>query len=241
MNNYKFHVGQPVMAKDTGLFGRVFKILPHQFVPGWLNWLIKPNYLVLMNYLTEDNQVKTIYKQSELMNYLELFSVSNINITKTKIMIIVSFLGIIINVFGVILYNEYLYSDIRIYLIALFMCLFGLIYFSYIYNTQEYVNKLNNKGAINVYKCADGHSTVTTNIDNGVIPMFITCHDGDCLEISVNTYYREYDQKLIPTYEWYRPFEDEYNELTAEEKECVDKGGLLLRKIKGAQNEEIYS
>lgn len=64
----KFEVNDWVEDKNTGNFGKVTRVLLNPYVPDWLNWLIKPNYLVDIFDIHENvsNTRIEVYKQSEL-------------------------------------------------------------------------------------------------------------------------------------------------------------------------------
>lgn len=91
------------------------------------------------------------------------------------------------------------------------------------------------QGKKNVYICSKGHNTVTVDKDNGTTPMMIRCrqkHDDgkrNCTEMATSSFYHV-DQSLIAEYEWYKP--DSTKGLNQYDKEHVDMGGLLFRKIK---------
>jgi hypothetical protein len=91
------------------------------------------------------------------------------------------------------------------------------------------------KGKINTYTCPQGHVTVTKDADEGTTPMMLRCRQKDndgkhnCTEFSSSAWYR-CNQCLTPEYEWYKP--DTLKGLNHDEKEHVQMGGLLLRKIK---------
>lgn len=94
------------------------------------------------------------------------------------------------------------------------------------------------KGMINVYTCKKGHRTVTVDRDSGVTPMFIDCPHDECVnggvlsfQLATSCMYRT-DQSQTPSHEWYRPGDDET--LNPAEREHVDAGGLLLRKIQSS-------
>ena len=84
------------------------------------------------------------------------------------------------------------------------------------------------KGKKNIYTCTAGHSTVTVDIDDGVTPFMITCQEDGCDRTATSMFYR-CDQDLEPTHEWYKPDKDA--EMTQGERDHVEQGGLLLRKI----------
>ena len=88
---------------------------------------------------------------------------------------------------------------------------------------------------INVYTCPKGHKTVTIDTDEGVTPMKLMCRQKDddgkhnCTEWASSAWYN-CDQSQKPEYEWYRPAS--LKGLNQGEKEHVELGGLLLRKLK---------
>ncbi len=87
---------------------------------------------------------------------------------------------------------------------------------------------------INVYTCDKcGGKTVTIDIHEGVTPFILRCRasgrEGDCNGKSYSSLYRV-APGLIPMWEWFTPVGSEYNKLSVDMKEHVDKGGLDLRR-----------
>lgn len=64
----KFQKRDWVTIKETGQLGRIQRVLPHPYVPDWLNWLVTPNYIVeiIDNHEMVDEETTDIFKQSEL-------------------------------------------------------------------------------------------------------------------------------------------------------------------------------
>ena len=108
---------------------------------------------------------------------------------------------------------------------------------------------MSNKGKINAYLCGrlgakvgpDGgivitqppatrHRIVTIDRDDGITPFMIRCRHPRCKQRAYSQMYAV-DQKLKPTYEWYRPDADEIAELDKATRTHVERGGLLLREI----------
>lgn len=93
-------------------------------------------------------------------------------------------------------------------------------------------------GKINTYTCPKGHVTVTIDLADGTTPMMLRCKQKDndgkhnCTEFASSGWYNV-AQNLKPEYEWYKP--ENLKGLNPDEKEHVQKGGLLLRKIKSWQ------
>lgn len=95
------------------------------------------------------------------------------------------------------------------------------------------------KGCFNVYRCPDGHLTVTKDVDDGVTPMFLACrHDGttDCGQRAVSAGYPEGPMpaellERFETYgfEWYAPTVKWARRKGTEMLAHVQKGGLVLR------------
>jgi hypothetical protein len=91
------------------------------------------------------------------------------------------------------------------------------------------------KGKINTYTCPAGHVTVTRDLDEGVTPMMLRCRQKhndakhNCTEMAKSAWYN-CDQSLNPEYEWYKPVT--LKGFNRDEKEHIEQGGLMLRKIK---------
>lgn len=91
------------------------------------------------------------------------------------------------------------------------------------------------KGQVNVYICRPcGWRRVTTDVDEGVTPMFIGC-DG-CGKLAASNMYRVGPGRE-PTHEWYSPGVAERKRMAktvrglSTLRHHVDDGGLLLREI----------
>lgn len=100
------------------------------------------------------------------------------------------------------------------------------------------------KNRINNYKCANGHTVVTKNIDEGTTPMFITC--PTCEEQMRSMFYMV-DQSTTPTHEWYKPTKEQCKtdaldfakknnldpkNVVAGFLQHLDMGGLFLMPVK---------
>lgn len=88
----------------------------------------------------------------------------------------------------------------------------------------------------NVYTCDDcRRSIVTVDREDGVTPMFLSCHATDrCPGRMQSAFYiiaPEFE-KNQPTWEWRKPTDQEYKKLNkATREDHVDRGGLLLYPI----------
>lgn len=83
---------------------------------------------------------------------------------------------------------------------------------------------------INTYTCHAGHEIVTVRRVKGMTPKTMRCKHPGC-NGSSNSADFNVDQKLEPTFEFYKPTEQEMEKLTPLEKDHVNNGGLLCRKI----------
>src|SRR6266702_8940342 len=85
----------------------------------------------------------------------------------------------------------------------------------------------------NCYRCNTCYGrTVTINDDCGVTPFIIGCKaTPSCTGLMYSSFGIVKPTDPAPTYEWYRC--DNSKQLKGLEKEHHDKGGALLRKIKG--------
>ena len=73
--------------------------------------------------------------------------------------------------------------------------------------------------------------TITVDVDEGVTPMFIRCIY--CKEMASSFMYQVpgcLHFNITPDLEWYKPKGNDYLGLKKDEKEHVDKGGLIHRK-----------
>lgn len=94
--------------------------------------------------------------------------------------------------------------------------------------------KLAEPNRINVYTCEEcGGETVTIDVHEGVTPFMLRCRatgkEGDCDGAAYSCMYRVHG-KPIPKWEWFKPIGSEYNKLSRDMKEHVDKGGLDIRR-----------
>lgn len=91
---------------------------------------------------------------------------------------------------------------------------------------------------INAWECdICGNYTVCINIHTGVTPMFLGCRRvWGCHGMARSFGYpEELPPKVITdllAWEWYRPSQTEYDKLDLPNRNHVDSGGLLLRKIR---------
>lgn len=104
------------------------------------------------------------------------------------------------------------------------------------------------KERMNIYICEHGCHNVTVDVDKGVTPFMIACEfkgrpdrpanpakmkNGKCIGTAKSCMYpKELPANApypVPTHEWYRPDLEEYVKLPKDEKEHVEKGGLLMR------------
>jgi hypothetical protein len=93
-------------------------------------------------------------------------------------------------------------------------------------------------GKVNTYTCPIGHVVVTVDRDAGVTPSGMLCRHVEgrgfpvvlvrCDLRATSGWYRV-PPGLEPTYEWYRPSDEERRTLNPAMGEHVDMGGLLLR------------
>ncbi len=85
---------------------------------------------------------------------------------------------------------------------------------------------------LNVYTCSAGHQTVTIDRDKGTTPFMIGCVESGrlCNRDAMSSCY-QVDQSLVPTHEWYAPTERQAKRLHPAERDHVERGGLLLRRI----------
>jgi hypothetical protein len=98
-------------------------------------------------------------------------------------------------------------------------------------------------GGKNAYFCEACHRyIVTVNLVQGTTPMFLSCRATEgCTGRMTSCMYPPHPWpeedgfgNKIPkevTHEWYIPVSSEFNKLTREGQEHVQKGGLLLRQV----------
>ena len=87
------------------------------------------------------------------------------------------------------------------------------------------------KGKKNGYICqACGGRIVTIDIDDGVTPFAIPCEATEGCKGMMHSAFYTIPQFFDATFEWYKPETTEG--LLPAEKEHVENGGLLMRKIK---------
>lgn len=88
------------------------------------------------------------------------------------------------------------------------------------------------KGKKNIYKCDDGHLTVTIDRDDGVTPFMTACPKDGCSLMARSHMYHEQCQVFEPSHEWYRPNAIQMaDEARPGVIDHVERGGLLLRRI----------
>ncbi len=86
------------------------------------------------------------------------------------------------------------------------------------------------RNTINVYKCDTCHRfIVTVDRDEGVTPMFLSCKGKPGCQGRMTSRMYRVPQVLVPDWEWYKPASLEG--LREGEREHVERGGLLLRRI----------
>lgn len=87
------------------------------------------------------------------------------------------------------------------------------------------------QGKKNIYTCEVCHKhIVTVDRDAGVTPFTVACQcTSGCKGWMKSSLYRVFDQSMKPSHEWYRP--SAVVVLTGWEKDHVEKGGLLFRRI----------
>lgn len=87
-------------------------------------------------------------------------------------------------------------------------------------------------GKKNIYTCTApgcGAHIVTVDRDAGVTPFMIPCKIPGCPGMMQSSMYRVFDQNMRAFWEWYKP--PVIQLLTPCERDHVEKGGLLLRRI----------
>jgi len=84
----------------------------------------------------------------------------------------------------------------------------------------------------NCYQCfACGHRIITIDKDVGVTPFMVACEKEGCKDNMRSNFY-SIPPDAVPTHEWYKPDENEFNGLNEWNKDHVRNGGLLLRKVR---------
>lgn len=94
------------------------------------------------------------------------------------------------------------------------------------------------QGKHNIYKCPDGHLTVTIDRDDGVTPYLTSCTHSGCQELARSHIYNPMCQVFEPTHEWYKPTLEEATHLELNEAtlEHIRRGGLILREMEKKEN-----
>ena len=95
----------------------------------------------------------------------------------------------------------------------------------------------------NAYECDKCHGEiVTVNLDEGVTPFMVRCRakwPNSCYGMMTSKFYR-ISQSSPAMWGWYRPDATELERLESTApgiKDHVEGGGLLLRKLDGAERE----
>ncbi|WP_414462937.1 hypothetical protein [Hyphomicrobium sp. DY-1] len=85
---------------------------------------------------------------------------------------------------------------------------------------------------LNLYQCKEClHIICTVDRDEGVTPFMLGCRaPSPCRGWMESSFYRVFPG-LKPTWEWYRPTDEERASLKPGEREHVERGGLLIRPI----------
>ena len=89
----------------------------------------------------------------------------------------------------------------------------------------------------NAYICKQCRKvTLLVHVDLGVTPMFIPCTSHGCNGVAISFMYRlpppllvSLNNELLPSHEWYKPSEIEFNMLDKSQQDHVKNGGLLIR------------
>jgi hypothetical protein len=88
-------------------------------------------------------------------------------------------------------------------------------------------------GKLNIYTCEKcrGH-IVTVDRDEGTTPFMVGCRATEgCSGMMESSFYRVWDQRMAPQFEWYRPDATEVATLKLVARDHVQRGGLLLRAL----------
>lgn len=87
--------------------------------------------------------------------------------------------------------------------------------------------------SVNVYTCANGHTTVTAHVSPGTTPFVIGCQHDECDLDAQSSFYNVSDA-LVPTHEWFAPKGEELKRLTEASplvEDHISRGGLMLRHV----------
>ena len=96
------------------------------------------------------------------------------------------------------------------------------------------------KGKINVYRCDNGHDTVTICRDEGVTPFMLGCRwetkenwpkNRPCPLMGRSAFFHDSVQDRTPEWEWFSPTLEEIKKMPPAMREHVAQGGLDLRRI----------
>lgn len=87
----------------------------------------------------------------------------------------------------------------------------------------------------NAYTCSEcGFTFVTVHVDDGVTPFGILCRAAnDCQGMATSHFYKLSPSVLAiePTFEWYKPTENDPKMEDPAVREHVRQGGVMLRSI----------
>lgn len=104
-------------------------------------------------------------------------------------------------------------------------------------NSQESLNQMKNQGRINGWGCEEcGEYTYVIHVDEGTTPFYLGCRATErCSGLGKSLFYpntpppqRVKDQVK---WEWYKPKRKEYNSLSKDVMDHVDRGGVLIRDL----------
>lgn len=95
-------------------------------------------------------------------------------------------------------------------------------------------------GAVNGWRCPEGHITCAVHVDSGVTPMFLACRVDGCGERATSMGYPlrvtdAFGQPVRPEWEWYRPSEKQARRMERKAPGMlahVQRGGLAIRERK---------
>ena len=95
---------------------------------------------------------------------------------------------------------------------------------------------------INGYTCKGcGQTFYTINDVDGTTPFMLRCRVANigCGGMAQSNFYRV-PLLAKPSWEWFKPEGEAFEKLTDEEKDHVNRGGLLLRKLDAVRLEQRY-
>lgn len=112
------------------------------------------------------------------------------------------------------------------------------------------LNSMEYKGMINIYKCSEGHETITMNRDDGATPFIICCPECKRKGIEGKNSVYKYNEarsqmyavppNLVPQYFWISPTDKEIDlylsrienpDKRKNTRAHIEAGGLVLVKI----------